>query len=284
LKSIANRGRFLSVSLGATSSPKDALVDVVATRETASQLKELALLGFGVIAVVGAGGLGRQYLAMAKRYTNENRALDEVGIEASRINASMLINSFHLPHSFLVNQEPLRTLSQVKSYISRLHETRDPREHHIFEERGFVAITGGLEPGLTSDSSAAKVATELDCPLIIVSTMGGIFESDPLATVAKGRESPKLLSRIGRDYLKTVILKRAEKKGDEQESEGNETPHVLDVPTCRILLDVERERRATFRAAVTNYKAIAETALILTSRKTPAVRPKRPHFTLISLL
>ena len=84
-----------------------------------------------------------------------------------------------------------------------------------------AGVFGGLKAGLTSDASAALIARKLRSPLIIVSTVGAIFENDPTQTKSRRLKS------VSRIYIKELAR------------QGN-GPHVLDKETCKILLKMSK--------------------------------------------
>jgi len=230
---IAKNKQVISVSLGANICSKDGSFNLEAIRSISLQFKRLVSRGYDVAAVVGLGGAARPAIETASRYIKgDDKALDELRIQATRINATLLIASLREADVKVIPT----VLSSVNEALDQIHQC--------------VGVFGGVKPGLTSDASAALIAKELGSPLIIVSTTGAIFEKDPAMSEERGNER---LASVGRQYLKHLL------KGDWKGA------HVLDAPTCRILLGMPRG----FRAMVAGYRNIASAAEYLQRGKGP---------------
>ncbi len=234
------KSSLLILSLGATVSNRDGKIDSDAISSMVRQIKNLNSLSgdrrLQVIAVVGAGGLGREYVHFAQTHggglNEKNSKFDLIGIQASRVNA-LLFASALANASVLTNAKVPASLKELDHYLSAEFE---------------AVVLGGLEPGMTSDSTAATIAqTHSRSPLIIVSTVGGIFEND-----TKRKTNNQTLPLVNRSYLQGIIATKPRE-------------HVLDTATCKILLD---KKSAGMSAAVTGYPHIFEVAKKLISRGT----------------
>ena len=232
--------RVVSVSLGTTVSRRDGLLDIRAVESIASQFCNLASMGWKVAGVVGAGGLGRQVADVARRFDRDKRGIDSIQIRASRVNAFLLLEAIRRLGAW-VNSEPLKNFREIGAFLesASLAGTRTS-----LERTGRVAVAGGLRLGLTSDSSAATLSMMLQCPLVIVSTVGGIFDTDG-AQDEMGKR-PKLLSSVDRNYIRRVANSRP-------------NSHVLDRQTCDLLLSIPRSDRRNFFGVVTGYQNISKT-------------------------
>jgi uridylate kinase len=239
----------VTYGLGATISNKDGTIDLTAVRSIAEQFKSLVIParskkeGLQIVAVVGAGGLGRSYQEFAseqirdRHKKDEGGYLDRIGIMASRVNA-LLLASVIRSLSVVTNAKIPETNIEVARYLSDGFE---------------CTVLGGIEPGMTSDSTAARIAQENKGPLVIVSTVGGIYSDDQknASTARNDKErmrveqpGARMLQRIDRSYLKGIISLGAEKE---------KKSHVLDPQTSKILLENKNQK---MKAIVTGYPNI----------------------------
>lgn len=229
----ASAKTILTFSLGETISNKDGIIDTRAVSSVAEQFKRLVSLSekVQIIAVAGAGGLGRDYIQFARAHLQKKADLNQVAIRASQVNA-LLLASVLRNSSILTNAEIPETLVDVDSYLSS----------------GFEAIVlGVLQPSLTSDSTAASIAQRNDrSPLVIVSTAGGILEGSEHAHRQKS-----ILPKVDRSYLRWII--RSEPK-----------EHVLDSQICKILLS---KKSKGMKVLVTGYSNILEATKELLSTR-----------------
>jgi uridylate kinase len=239
-----NRRILVVFSLGATISNRDGSIDPDALSSMAKQFKELLSRfqsKFRIVAVAGAGGLGREYSQFAKDNVGKKTNLDAIGIEASRVNA-LLFSSALRRFDVVTNASIPQSSAGLTNYLSN---------------DGFdCVVTGGVEEGMTSDSTAASIAVgHAHSLLVIVSTVGGIFsEPDKKSNVEQHRET---LPSVNRAYLKK-ITKTWPKE------------HVLDFQTCQMLLS---RKAKGMNAIVTGYKNIFEaTNAAFTSKKKSSIR------------
>ena len=210
--------KFVTFSLGATISNKDGKIDARAIKAISDQFQRLVKKKFGIIAVVGAGDLGREYASFAKK--NLQVDSDLIGIEASRVNALLLIS--------VLQKNGLKANSIIP-------ESKKGVQEYI--QKGYDAIVlGGIEPAMTSDSTAADIAKDSGSNLVIVSTLGGIMENE------------EVVGSVNASYLRKIISKPRQ--------------HVLDPQTCKILL-----RNRKIKALVTGYENIYSASISLTSKK-----------------
>jgi uridylate kinase len=226
---LKNHWRQISISLGATINKKDGSIDIEALKSIVAQCSLLVEKRFRMAAVVGAGGLGRAYLSSLRRFTQRREDIDSLGINCSRVNALLLIDAlraFGVP----TNLKPFESVGDV---AKALNSDRYP-----------LAVSGGLGSGLTSDSSAAKIAATVQCPLVIVSTQGGILDNDQLNTGER-----RILESVNRSFLRG-LLARHRREGP--------VPHVLDEETIKILLKIVERERSGFFVAVTGYENISK--------------------------
>ncbi|AFK19643.1 UMP kinase [Haloferax mediterranei ATCC 33500] len=126
----------------------------------ASVVETLARNGCEIGAVVGGGGVARDYIGAARDLGANEVQLDQIGIDVTRINARLLIAALG---------------SQV-----------DPKVPHDYEaagdaiRRGDISVMGGVMPGQTTDAVAAALAEYVDADLLIYATsVDGVFSADP---------------------------------------------------------------------------------------------------------
>jgi uridylate kinase len=246
LRALAKKKAIVTYGLGATISNKDGSIDLKAITAIAEQFKTLV---FGarrvqIVAVVGTGGLGRSYVQFAKDQITKNKNklanLDYIAIRASRVNA-LLLASVLRNFSVLTNAKIPETSSEVEHYLSS----------------GFdCVILGGLDPGMTSDSTAASIAQANGGPLVIVSTVGGIYEGSK-QDKGEGRGKRAILEIVDRKYLRRLFLLQSKRERKKE--------HVLDLKTIKILLD---KKSKGMNVLVTGYPNVLKTTReLLSARK-----------------
>ncbi|WP_435186078.1 UMP kinase [Halobellus sp. EA9] len=128
----------------------------------AAVVERLADEGCEIGAIVGGGGVARDYIGAARELGANEVQLDQIGIDVTRINARLLIAALG---------------SQV-----------DPKVAHDYEEagdalrRGDVSVMGGIMPGQTTDAVAAALAEYVDADLLVYATsVDGVYSADPSA-------------------------------------------------------------------------------------------------------
>lgn len=112
---------------------------------------------FGI--VVGGGMLARTYISALRKYNVNDNVLDEIGINATRMNA-LALSSF-LPDS----NSKIPTTVNDAAELSRNYP--------------FV-IMGGTEPGHTTDTVATLLAERIGATKLINATsVDGVYSDDP---------------------------------------------------------------------------------------------------------
>ncbi|RLM53308.1 UMP kinase [Halobellus sp. Atlit-31R] len=126
----------------------------------AAVVETLAAEGCDVGAVVGGGGVARDYIGAARELGANEVQLDQIGIDVTRINARLL--------------------------IAALGPRVDPKVARDYEEagdairRGDVSVMGGVMPGQTTDAVAAALAEYVGADLLVYATsVDGVYSADP---------------------------------------------------------------------------------------------------------
>jgi len=112
-----------------------------------------------VIVVVGGGRIAREYIGLGREFAVNEGVLDEIGIQVSRLNASVMHSIFY------------GTLPVIPESLRRLHE--------LISLGVKVIFMGGLQPGQSTTTTAALVAESLNGELLIATDVDGIFTEDP---------------------------------------------------------------------------------------------------------
>lgn len=133
------------------------------------------------IAVAGGGATARAYISHAREAGADESALDELGIDISRINARLLIH--HLGER--AHPHPPETL----------------REAEEAARTGKIVVAGGLYPGQSTNGTAALLAERLRADEFINATdVDAIYDSDPNAN-----RSAKRLARVPVGDLRAML-------------------------------------------------------------------------------
>mgnify|MGYP006291905649 FL=1 len=126
----------------------------------ADALERLSAEGCEPAAVVGGGGVAREYITTARTLGANEVELDELGIGATRLNARLL--------------------------IAALGETAVPAPTTGYDEataairRGALPVMGGMAPGQTTDAVAAALAESVDADILVFATgADGVYDVDP---------------------------------------------------------------------------------------------------------
>ena len=126
----------------------------------AAAIERLTDVGCEVGAVVGGGGVAREYITTARELGANEIELDDIGIDVTRLNARLL--------------------------IAALGGEAAPSPANDYEKageamrRGDVAVMGGVVAGQTTDAVSAALAEYTDADLLLYATsVPGVFNADP---------------------------------------------------------------------------------------------------------
>ncbi len=129
-------------------------------REHAAVVDELRADGCRVGAVVGGGGVAREYITAARDLGANEIELDQLGIDVTRLNARLLIAALE---------------SDAVSAPARDYETAG----EAFRS-GDVCVMGGVAPAQTTDAVGAALAEYVDADLLVYATsVPGVYSVDP---------------------------------------------------------------------------------------------------------
>jgi len=156
--------------------------------------------GYRFAIVVGGGRTARNYIAAAKALGANNFELDKIGIRATRLNASVVIQSLEKAHN-----QVLTKIEDASEIIAR----------------GKIPIFGGLMPGFTTDAIAALLAESLDAEYVNLTNVDGVYSADP-----KDKPNAKFFDEISYEKLLSLMKLAGSKPGQNL---------IIDVPTCLIL-------------------------------------------------
>ena len=131
-------------------------------REYAACLTALVDAGHEVAAVVGGGGVAREYIGTAREVGANEGQLDQLGIEVTRLNARLLLAAL----DDRANPTPFEAYEPASAALSR----------------GDLVVMGGIVPGQTTDAVGAMLAEYAEADLLVYATsVPGVFDADPNA-------------------------------------------------------------------------------------------------------
>jgi uridylate kinase len=139
--------------------------------------------------VVGGGSLARKYIGIGREFGMEEDYLDTLGIQATRLNACVLISAIKDG----VNRYPYEDLDAAVADLGRFNPV----------------IMGGTVPGQTTDAVAAFLAQRIGADLFINATaVDGVYSEDP-------RKNPdaKRFGSLGFQQLLDIVGDALEKAG-----------------------------------------------------------------------
>lgn len=165
----------LAVSIGGSILVPDS-ADIDFVRKLAALLLKKAERHV-LIVVVGGGALARRYIDSCRQLGADETYLDEVGIRATRLNASILLAAM-----------------REKAYpkvAEDLDEAVTAAHHHP------IVVMGGTHPGHTTDAVTVFAAEKAHADRIIITTnVAGVYTSDP-----KKDPSARLVERLTPEKL-----------------------------------------------------------------------------------
>lgn len=137
---------------------------------------------FGI--VVGGGMLARTYISALREYKINDSILDEIGINATRMNALAL--------SSLIPDSNFKIPTTVNDAAELSHNYN-------------IVVMGGTEPGHTTDTVATLLAERIGAKTLINATsVDGVYTDDP-----KKDPNAKKLDRMSYDEAISLALEKS---------------------------------------------------------------------------
>jgi len=169
----------ISISIGGSiMSPHDA--DPAFIRDLASLLLKKAAK-HRLILVVGGGTPARKYIELCRQFGADESFLDEVGIRATRMNASVLLAAVR------------------KKAYPRVADDLD--EALNASHRFPIVVMGGTHPGHTTDAVTVFMGEKARADRVIITTnVAGVYTADP-----KTDPNAKLLERLTAQRLVEIV-------------------------------------------------------------------------------
>jgi uridylate kinase len=126
----------------------------------AEVVRNLKAQGHELVVIVGGGTPARQFIQLAKDMGLTEQEQDEIAISVSRLFAQLL--------AMKLGGLNWKTIPASLENVSE-----------ILQERG-IAVMGGLKPGMTTDTVAAMVASQVGAEFIVKATdQDGVYTKDP---------------------------------------------------------------------------------------------------------
>jgi uridylate kinase len=146
-----------------------------------------------LVIVAGGARVARVYIRAAQELGADQVSQDELGIQASRLNAIVL--------SMAVGNE-----SSTESYTT-ISDLANGLE--VSDRNKRVFVIGGIQPGQSTNAAAALAAEKLGADLFVNATdVGGVYTRDP-----KRFKNSKLLSKVRARKLASILDKQSMKAG-----------------------------------------------------------------------
>lgn len=144
-----------------------------------AKLFEDTIKNYKLYIVVGGGKLAREYIKIARELGGDEIFLDDIGIEATRLNARILISA-------LKNVYPI----PAKSFEEALTANYP------------IVVMGGTHPGHTTDAVSAMLAERVKSSFLIIATnVDGVYTDDP-----KKNKNAKMLEKITPEKLLKITI------------------------------------------------------------------------------
>ena len=134
-----------------------------------------------LIIVVGGGTPARKYIELCRQFGADESFLDEVGIRATRMNASVLLAAVH-----------------GKAYP----KVADDLDEALNASHRFpIVVMGGTHPGHTTDAVTVFMGEKAHADRIIITTnVAGVYTADP-----KADPDARLLERLTPQRLVEIV-------------------------------------------------------------------------------
>jgi len=153
------------IALGGSLLYKESLIELESWKvKLVDLVRDVIDLGMKIVFVVGGGKLARENIIAAKNQgISEKFELDLVGIEATRKNASEILELFSNA-KIQINQ---KIPKEIHEGISCFNNSK-------------VIVMGGTVPGHTTDAVAIRMGKELKSKMVIIATnVTHVYTKDP---------------------------------------------------------------------------------------------------------
>ncbi|RLG42581.1 MAG: UMP kinase [Thermoproteota archaeon] len=145
-------------------------------------ISELVRRGMRVAIVAGGGRLARRYIGLAEGFKANKAFLDEIGILATRLNASIMVAALgEIAHPTV--------LTSYEEAVSALKLSP-------------VVVLGGIAPAQSTDAVAAVVSEFVGAPMLVKATGApGIFDRPP------SEPGATLLEKVSYEGLREIVAR-----------------------------------------------------------------------------
>jgi uridylate kinase len=131
--------------------------------------------------VVGGGGEARNYITVARTLGLDEGLADEIGIQITRLNATLLAGALHDA------AYPEIALNQTEACS--------------YAVSGKIVVMGGITPAQTTDAVAAVLAERAGADLMVnLTSVDGIYTADP-----KTDSSARRIEKLTPDELMEIV-------------------------------------------------------------------------------
>jgi len=130
--------------------------DVSFLRKLASLLKKISKQ-YKIFIIVGGGKIAREYIKLGRELDFDEKTLDSIGIDITRVNAALFTN----------------IISESNKKIPCSTDEAEAMDNPI-------VVMGGTTPGHSTDMVGAELAEKVGADLFIIATnVDGIYDKDP---------------------------------------------------------------------------------------------------------
>ena len=130
--------------------------DVSFLRKLASLLKKISKQ-YKIFIIVGGGKIARDYIKLRRELDFDEKTLDSIGIDITRVNAALFTN----------------IISESNKKIPCSTDEAEAMDNPI-------VVMGGTTPGHSTDMVGAELAEKVGADLFIIATnVDGIYDKDP---------------------------------------------------------------------------------------------------------
>ena len=181
--------KSIVIKIGGHILPTPPNFNVDKIREYAGILKKAWKDGFKITIVVGGGETARTYVKAAEELNASEAIKDQLGIEATRLNAKLL--------ALALGEAASQTIPEnIKEIIEAAEKKK-------------IIVLGGLQPGQSTDAVAAITAEITKAEIMIKATdVKGVYTTDP-----KKNRNAKFIPEMKIKDLIQIIIEEEIKAG-----------------------------------------------------------------------